>query len=260
VERDYVSHRGFRLAPMVMRDGMCGEAYGHDDYFFNSGIAEARKLIDKLGCNRDSRVVDIGCGVGRVAIGLLEELGQVQYHGLDASSRYVRWCRRHIERLHPSFRFIHVDVENERYNPKGRRLTEDFAFPLPGGQADIVMAWGLFTNMAPEDMRIYVREISRIAASGARVLLTLFVEERVPAVTINPDNYVEYKCSGPLHVVRYEREFLFSIFAEHGLTVYEFAHHAGVHRVSAIERRLSDLYLKKNGSSEESVGGWCASN
>ena len=88
-----------------------------------------------------------------------------------------------------------------------RRPTSDLGEPY---------LWGLFTNMAPADMQVYVREISRVAKQGARVFLTAFVEERVPAVSLNPQDYVNYKCSGPLHVVRYERQFLFGVFAWEG--------------------------------------------
>ena len=210
-----------------------------NDYYLKSGAAEARRLIERLGCTRDSQLVDIGCGAGRVAIGLVRELGQVRYCGLDAYEPAVEWCRRHIERHHPSFRFVHLDVENQRYNPTGAAITKDFKLPLADRQADIVYLWGLFTNMAPADMQVYVREISRIAKQGARVFLTAFVEDGVPAVSLNPQDYVNYACSGPLHVVRYERQFLFGIFAEHGLSLDGFDHQGGS------DDKQSEIYLTR---------------
>ena len=87
--------------------------------------------------------------------------------------------------------------------------------------------------------RIYVSEISRLLRDGGRAFLTAFVEENVPAESVNPDRYVDYECTGPLHVVRYEKDTLFSIFAEHGLTVEEFAYHAGRHcNQSEIQLRM----------------------
>ena len=158
---------------------------------------------------------------------------------MDAYKPFVSWRQRHIERDHPSFRFVHIDVENERYNPNGEKLTKDFVFPLADGQADIVYLWGLFTNLGPEDVQIYVREISRVARPGARVFLTAFVEEGVPAVAFNQTAYVDYSCDGRLYVVQYEKNFLFKIFAENGLSVEEFGHHAAVHNMQ------SEIYLKK---------------
>jgi hypothetical protein len=64
---------------------------------------------------------------------------------------------------------------------------------------------------------------------GGRVFLTAFVEEDVPDETVNPTDYVIYPCTSPLHVVRYSKQALFSIFEEHALGVDEFAHHGGSH-------------------------------
>jgi SAM-dependent methyltransferase len=237
--RTYVRHRGYFLPPPDMRSRMCGSEYASDDFFFDSGCAEARRVMTKLAWTRDSRIVEIGCGLGRFAIGLLHEAGSIEYCGLDASKSWIAWCRKHIERRHPSFRFIHVDVENELYNPHGTAVGNDFRFPLPGGHADIVYMWGVFTNMRLSDARVYVSEISRLLREGGRVFLTAFVEKNVPAESINPTGYVDYECRLPLHVVRYDHDALFAIFAEYGLAVDEFSYHGGTHC------NQSEIYLRK---------------
>jgi len=228
-KRDYVLYRGSVLPRPRTRGGMCGPEYASDDFFLDSASAEARRLVTKLAYTKTSRVVDIGSGLGRLATGLLREVGEVQYWGFDAVGQWVRWCKKHIERRHPSFRFVHVDVANEHYNPGGAALSEDFRFPLADGHADIAYMWGVLTNMRLKDARIYVSEISRLVRQGGRVFLTAFVEDDVPVESINPSGYVDYECTGPLTVVRYEREALFSIFARHGLSVDEFAYHGGTH-------------------------------
>jgi len=235
-----VRYQGCLLPPTGLRIDMCGFPYDDNSYFLKSAVAEARRLVARLGCTRESQVVDIGSGVGRLAIGLMQEIGEVHYCGLEAHQPYVDWCRRYIERNHPSFRFLHVDVENERYNPKGVTLTKDFRLPVPDGSADIVYLWGLFTNFAPAAMKIYVAEISRIAKKGALVFVTAFVEEGVPPVSLNPVNYVNYPCVGPLHVVRYDRLFLLDVFAAHGLSVDEVVHHP-----AGADHMQSEIYLKK---------------
>jgi SAM-dependent methyltransferase len=237
--RDYVRHGGYCLPPADMRERMCGREYAANDFFLESGSAEARRLIAKLAYSTNSRVVEIGSGLGRLAIGLLREAGEVHYWGFDAKRPWIVWCRRHIERSHPSFRFIHIDVENELYNPVGKVLADDFRFPLPDGHADIVYMWGVFTNMRLKDARIYVSEISRLVRDGGRVFLTAFVEPHVEPESINPAGYVDYECELPLHVVRYNQDMLFATFAKHGLVVEEFEHHAGTHC------KQSEIYLKK---------------
>ncbi len=181
------------------------------------------------------------CDLGRLAIGLVREAGSVQYWGFDASEPWIAWCRKHIERSHPSFRFVHVNIENELYNPAGTTLGDDFRFPLADGHADIVYMWGVFTNMRLNDARIYISEISRLLRNGGRAFLTAFVEKNVEPESINPVGYVDYECKVPLHVVRYAQDVLFSMFAEHGLTVEEFAYHGGTHC------NQSEIYLRKVG-------------
>jgi SAM-dependent methyltransferase len=239
--RDYVRYGGYCLPPAEMRERMCGREYASNDFFLESGSAEARRLITKLAYTTNSKVVEIGSGLGRLAIGLLREAGTVQYWGFDANKPWIRWCRQHIERSHPSFRFVHIDVQNELYNPDGKVLVDDFKVPLPDGHADIVYMWGVFTNMRLNDARIYISEISRLARDGGRVFLTAFVEQNVQAESINPPAYVDYECKLPLHVVRFNQDVLFSSFAERGLEIEQFAYHGGSHC------KQSEIYLRKIG-------------
>ena len=224
-----------------MRNRMCGSEYASNDFFLDSGSAEARRLMTRLAYTGNSHVVEIGSGLGRLAIGLVREAGSVQYWGFDASEPWIAWCRKHIERSHPSFRFVHVNIENELYNPAGTTLGDDFRFPLADGHADIVYMWGVFTNMRLNDARIYISEISRLLRNGGRAFLTAFVEKNVEPESVNPVGYVDYECKVPLHVVRYAQDVLFSMFAEHGLTVEEFAYHGGTHC------NQSEIYLRKVG-------------
>src|SRR5205807_5494592 len=98
---------------------------------------------------------------------------------------------------HPSFRFMHVDVVNENYNPNGTVDGDKIRLPVANASADIVYMWGVFTNMAPEHVQIYVSELSRIARDGGKVFLTAFVEDDVPEVSFNPAGYVPYDCNAP---------------------------------------------------------------
>ena len=239
--REYVRYRGHYLPLKGMRSQMCGVEFASEEFFVESGRAEAKRLIASLGLSPASKVVEIGSGLGRLAIGLLQEAGRVEYWGFDANALWIAWCRKHIEPRHPSYRFIHVDVANELYNPTGATLGDRFRFPLADAHADIVYMWGVFTNMRLDDARVYVRETGRLLRHGGRAFLTAFVESNVPAESINPPGYVDYACTLPLHVVRYDQDVLFSMFAEAGLTVEHFGHHAGR------QCNQSEIYLRKIG-------------
>jgi ubiquinone/menaquinone biosynthesis C-methylase UbiE len=235
----FVFYRGYRLPPRELRGSMCGEAFRSEDFFLQSAVVEATRLPARLGYTAASRLVDVGCGLGRLATGMLVEFGEVEYFGLDANSKFVDWCRKHIEHHHPSYRFVHYDVVNEMYNPLGTVDGDSIRLPVVSGSADIVYMWGVFTNMGPEHVQIYLAELARIARNGGRIFLTAFVEDDVPEVSFNPAGYVPFDCSYPLTVVRYSKPYLFSLVTRFGLAVEDFRYHGGMFP------KQSEIYLTK---------------
>jgi SAM-dependent methyltransferase len=237
--RGFVLHRGYRLPPRSMRGRMCGDAFRSDSFFLQSGVVEATRFSARLGYTKSSRIVDVGCGLGRLATGMLAEFGDVQYLGIDANQDFVRWCQENIERYHPNFRFVHLDIANELYNPAGTLAGSELQLPVGDTSADIAYLWGVFTNMVPEHVELYIGEIGRILRPRGRCFLTAFVEDDVPSVTFNPTDYVPYDCNAPLTVVRFGRQWLFSTFQQHGLQVEEFRYH------ESMFPKQSEIYLAK---------------
>ena len=240
--RGFVLHRGFRLPPRSLRGRMCGDAFRSDAFFLQSAVVEATRLSARLGYTKSSHIVDLGCGLGRLATGMLVEFGDVQYLGIDINEDFVRWCEENIERCHPTFQFVHLDIVNELYNPAGALDGSELRLPVDDASADIVYLWGVFTNMVPEHVESYIGEIRRILRSKGRCFLTAFVEDDVPSVTFNPAAYVPYDCEAPLTVVRLSRQWLFSAFRRHGLQVEDFRYHEGMFP------KQSEIYLTKAGT------------
>lgn len=246
--RGFVVHRGQRLPPRSLRGRMCGDAFRTESFYYLSAVLEATKFTEKLRGAQSPRVVDIGSGLGRLATGMLAESVDVQYLGIDANEDFVRWCRENIEKFHPNFRFLHVDMANELYNPKGTLDASQLRLPVDDDSADVVNLWGVFTNMVPEHVQSYVREIARILRPQGRCFLTAFVEDGVPDVTFNPADYVPYACDAPLTCVRYGRQWLFSTFQQQGLQIEEFRHHGSMFP------KQSEIYLTKAGPAGATSG------
>jgi len=182
-------------------------------------------------------MLEVGCGPGRTAIGLLYASYPVgQYDGVDVNRRAIEWCRRFISRSHPEYHFLTIDAKNERYNPHGREMTTAFSLPFDSGVFDIIYLYAVFSNMIEKDVRIYTGEFRRLLSPGGTVFLTAFVEEGVPPVTVNPENYV-MKCHGPLMIVRYEKGHLLSIFESCGFEVERFDHGTELDEQSGIYLR-----------------------
>jgi SAM-dependent methyltransferase len=237
--RGFVLHRGHHLPPRSLRGRMCGDAFRTESFYFLSAVHEAMKFTARLREVKDARVVDIGSGLGRLATGLLAEQADVRYLGIDANRSFVQWCKDHIERRHPAFQFVHLDMANALYNPGGAIGATDLRLPVDDASADVVNLWGVFTNMVPEHVEAYLAEIARILRPGGQCFLTAFVEDGVPAVAFNPPAYVPYACDEALTVVRYSRQWLFSTFERHGLQVEDFRYHG------SIFPNQSELYLSR---------------
>jgi SAM-dependent methyltransferase len=228
--KDYELYRGLRLPRKDLRGVMCGEAFCSNEFFHQSGIVEARRLVARLGYRPAAKVADIGSGLGRLATGMIWEFGEdVNYVGIEVRPEFVQWCQRHITTYHPKYTFVHADIVNERYNPHGsQRGAESIRLPLTDADVDIAYLWGVFTNMGPEEVLIYISELGRILRPGGRAFLTVFAEPDAPEVSFNPPGYGPYEHDGsPLLVVRYNYQFLVAALARQGLQVDEFRHHGG---------------------------------
>ncbi len=135
-------------------------------------------FIELGGLKPGDRVLDVGSGVGRMAIPLTKYLdGEGSYEGFDPIPDQVRWCREHIEAKHPNFRFQHVDLRSPMYNPKGAIVPAEFQFPYPAASFDFVFLTSVVTHLLPEVVNRYLREVARVSRPGARSLVTWFLIE-----------------------------------------------------------------------------------
>lgn len=128
------------------------------------------------GLARSDRVLDVGCGVGRMAAALtayLDEMGS--YEGMDIVPAGIEWCQRSITPRFPNFRFRVSDVRNGEYNPAGRMHASEYRFPWRDGEFDFVFLTSVFTHMLPRDVDNYLGEIARVMRPGARCVITYFL-------------------------------------------------------------------------------------
>lgn len=212
-----VSHEGATLPPKGIRAG--GPKLKDNQSFLNSARRGADRLVEKMGLNQESSLLDLGCGPGRVPIGVLDRIGEIRkYRGADVDERAIRWAQQHITPKHPNFQFVHLNVKNARYNPHGTDVNESFTLPFADGEFDTICLYSVFSHMLTDDVRAYMKELKRVLEPGGGILMTAFIEEGVPEVTENPANYL-HDWKGPLHCVLYNKEFFESMLRESGLSV-----------------------------------------
>lgn len=220
LKKDSIQIDGSVIPIADMRFG--GRYFKNDADFLQTAEAEAKRLITFCNLTDQSTVLDIGCGTGRLATGLLRTLGNtLQYRGVDVSEAAISWCKRYIEKQYPNYQFIRVNVANERYNPHGKKIDTQFTLPLQNNTCDAIYLYSVFSHMELADVQTYLREFSRVLKPTGGIFLTTFIEENVPDFAVNPQNYrTEWR--GALHCVRFEKQFFQQLVEEHGFTIEKF--------------------------------------
>ena len=127
----------------------------------------------------DANIVDVGCGIGRLAFQLIEFLStRGRYAGIDVCLDSIVWCRRNISVRHPNFSFYHLDAFSEVYNPFGRFSTTELQLPVPDHSVDRVFAGSLFTHLMEDEVIQYMREFRRILRADGFVYTSFFLYSR----------------------------------------------------------------------------------
>lgn len=221
IERTLKRERHF--PPWWLRD------VGGGDDFGAIGQEFLRLFVEIGALKPDERVLDIGCGSGRMAIPLTGYLSPPgSYVGLDITQRVIDWCQQNISNRHPNFRFLHVDLYNKRYNPTGCCLAHEYRFPFDDQSFDFVFLTSVFTHLLPEATQNYLREVARLLSEDGRGFLTFFLLNPTQwALAEQGRNDVDFRRGpGPYRLrdeaipesaVAYEQGYLFDLLAECGL-------------------------------------------
>ena len=159
--------------------------------FWQNGFRVAELIRQYADLRNDDRVLDVGCGLGRVAWPLAQSLGEAAtYDGIDAVRDYVDWCRGGLGLDPARFRFHHLDVHSSFYNPGGTIRPETLRFPFDDGAFTLVIAVSLFTHLSAPAAAQYLREIARVLGPGGRLFASFFIldEESRRAIETGPTN------------------------------------------------------------------------
>lgn len=220
--KDTVTFENLTLPARHLRTG--GTQFRDNKYFVYSAQQEVTRLQTHFNLSESSVLLDIGCGFGRLATGLLITGVQISYIGIDVNNNAIAWCQKHISSRSSRFQFIHLNLQNYRYNPNGDPIDLKFKLPLDDKSFDIVYLYSVFSHMLQSDVKHYLREINRILVSAGKVFFTAFAEPNVPPETVNPSGYQNIEWKDALHCVRYNQNFLLALVEENGFIVDEFKH------------------------------------
>lgn len=194
-------------------------------------------FIELANLQPSDRVLDVGCGIGRMAIPLTNYLSKEgEYWGFDIVKNGIEWCQSHISPKFSNFHFQHSDVYNKHYNPNGKVQAQNFQFPFDDGYFDFVFLTSVFTHMLPSDLQNYLSEISRVLKPEGKCLITFFIlnEESENLVRSGRSSlnfmYKIQDCittnkNDPEAAIAYSEEFVLRLFKKCGLKIAQPIHY-----------------------------------
>jgi len=129
------------------------------------------------GLKPTHRVLDIGCGIGRMAVPLTQYLDPKcgSYEGVDPVNEGIEWCVQNIASTYPNFRFCRLDVAHELYNPSGTMAGDQVALPFASNSFDFAAMVSVATHLPAREITAYAREVMRLLVPGGRLFLTAFL-------------------------------------------------------------------------------------
>jgi SAM-dependent methyltransferase len=139
----------------------------------DASLREAKSFVEFGVAFRGARILDLGSGNGRQAVGL-SYCDLAEYVGIEPVQVCVEFSQAAFAAF-PNFRFVWVDLCNGTYNPQGAIDPATFRIPADDGHFDSVLAGSLFTHLENEDVCMhYLAETARVLKPGGCLYSTWF--------------------------------------------------------------------------------------
>jgi len=148
---------------------------GYGDY-----VKQGEKFLGYFqelgGLQPNHAVLDVGCGIGRMAVPLTRFLSKKgSYDGFDIVKSGIDWCNKNISAKHPNFHFQYTGLYNQLYNTSDKVDASNFVFLYEDTKFDFVFLTSVFTHMMPAEVEHYINEISRVMKPCATCLISFFI-------------------------------------------------------------------------------------
>ena len=157
---------------------MTKQYIGHTtkELFIEKGDELFELCLEHGDLTPDSKVLDIGCGLGRLTRPFTQYLSKSgEYYGMDVAKDSIDWCKEQYGGHYPNFKFIWRDLYNKSYNPDGTNKSLLYKFPFDDSSLDCVILFSVFTHMYMKDIENYIQELGRVLKPGKKCIITWYL-------------------------------------------------------------------------------------
>ena len=148
------------------------------------GLVNAKRYLAAAGVDPDrcARVLDFGCGSGRILTGWHLDSRERDLFGCDTNPRLIDWAS---ENLPASLHWNHTPALPP--------------LPYPDGRFDLVCAISVFTHLRFPSQGLWARELARVLTRGGGVLL-LTVQGSLYVNLFVPEKLEEFESIGHIEI------------------------------------------------------------
>jgi len=203
-----------------------------DQKFFDIGRVNI-KLLEEYGLDKTSFILDIGSGYGRLAYALNKEFPKFsgKYVGVDILPKHVKWCQDNIEEKLENYKFDHLNIINDRYNPEGTIKADQVIIDYNSVEFDLVCLFSVFTHMYERDIKHYLSQINNNLKKGGLCIATFFIydDERLKKINSREDAFnMKYELNShtryyspedKLHAISFKKDFVQKMCVEHNFSM-----------------------------------------
>lgn len=188
VERNQLSRGAVlqEIPPSHLRGGGLGTTtYG--EWCYTIGVFQT---LIFLNLPKDEiRMLDVGCGVGRLYLAAKPYLrSDDHYLGIDITKLSISVCQQHYTAKNVNF--VHIPSSNGLY---AKDVSESrAAWPIPSDSQNLVTALSVWTHLNEEDWKYYLSEVARVLVKGGRAIITFFILDGLYIPSLKTDEISEF--------------------------------------------------------------------